>query len=65
MVTEAVIPNSSQQSITSPKVKTTPEKVRETLEWLGMDFFKFDKYTASRNNKDRGKSLLAMCKRYR
>ena len=30
----------------------TPEKERETLEILGIDFAKFDKYKACRNSKD-------------
>ena len=33
-----MLPSSLQQSITSPKVKATPEKVTEMLDLLGMDF---------------------------
>ena len=47
-----MLPSSSQQLITSPKVKVMAKKVRETLELLGMDFSDFDKYKACRNSKD-------------
>ena len=46
-----MLPCSSQQSIISPKVKVTPEKVGEKLKLLRMDFFNFDKYRANRNMK--------------
>ena len=42
---------SSQQLITFPKVKAIPDKVRERLELLGMDFSNFDKNKAHRNSK--------------
>ena len=41
-----------QQLITSAKVK---EKVRETLELLGIDFSDFDKYKAYQKSKHGGK----------
>ena len=44
--TGAMLPSSSQQSITSPKVWTNFEKVRETLKLLGIYFSYFDKYKA-------------------
>ena len=44
-----------QPTTTSPKVKGTPEKLRETLELLGMDFSEFNKCKAHWNSKDEKK----------
>ena len=38
-----------------PKIKAIPEKVKETLEMLGMDFSNLDKYKACKYSKDRNK----------
>ena len=45
--TEAMFPSSLRQSIDSPKIQATPEKVREMQELLGMDLCNIDKYTPS------------------
>ena len=50
-----MFPSSLQQLITFPKVKATPENVKETLEWLGMDFSNFPKFKACRNSEDGNK----------
>ena len=39
----------------SPKIKESPEKVREMLKMLGMDFSDVAKYKACRNSNDRSK----------
>ena len=59
-----MLPGFLQQWVTS-KVKAIPEKVRETLELLAMDFSNFDKYKAFRNSKDGSKLLLLWYQRYR
>ena len=50
--TVTMLPSSSQQLITPPKVKVSHEKVGEISELLGIDFCNFDKYKACRNSKD-------------
>ena len=47
------------QSTDFPKVKVTSDKVTETLEMPGIDFFNLDKYKASRNSRDRSKVATA------
>ena len=45
--------SSSKKSVTPPKekVKTTPGKVRDTLELLGIDLSDFEKYKAYHDSK--------------
>ena len=50
--TEVMIPGLLQQSVATHKVKVTPEMVRETSEFLGIDFSKFERYKTNRNSKD-------------
>ena len=50
-----MLPGSLHLSITNLKFVAIPEKVRETLELLGMDFTDFAKYKANRNTKARSK----------
>ena len=57
--TETMFPSSSQQSITSSKVKATPEKVREKLELLGMAFCDVVKCKVHRNTKAGSKVTTA------
>ena len=47
--------DSQEHSIVSPKIKASPEMVRETLGMLEMDFSDFDKYKSHRNIKDRSR----------
>ena len=53
--TEAIFASSWQQSVSSSKVKATPDKVRETIEMLGMEFSDLGKCKSQRNTKDGSK----------
>ena len=50
--TNAMLPSFLQKFMASQKVKETLEKVRHTLELLGMDFSDFYKYHSHRSSKD-------------
>ena len=51
-----MLPSSSQQLIEYPKVKVTPEKVKEILESLWMD--NSDNSEAFRNSTDEGRAII-------
>ena len=53
-----------KQSVGYPNVKATPEKIKETLEMLAMDFSGFDKYKVCRNSKGGSKKLPLLCNEY-
>ena len=53
--TETILTGSMQQLIAFPKIKGNPEKVREPLQMLWMDFSDYVKYKAYTNSKDRSK----------
>ena len=50
---KSMLSGSPQHSIGYQRIKVTPEKVRETLEMLELDFFDFHMYKAYRNSKDK------------
>ena len=52
---KTILSGCPQQLIGYPKVKATPETVRETLEMLGIDFSGFDKCKTCKDSKDRSK----------